>query len=190
MSQRVYDRREMPAGLGTVAFEGRAVGVRVDPVVVGANPTSREVVLRVPAVAVVAEDDNQHVVMVRQYRWAVQSWLWELPAGKVEGEESPVAAARRELEEETGWRGREWRLVGRFYPSPGYTEEAVFLFYARGLSPGRLGQDRDEAIEAVRWPVWRVRQALAAGEIQNGIAWLGLLWWLSEAGEARGAAQR
>lgn len=190
MSQSVYTRREMPGGLGTVAFQGRAVGVRVDPVAVGAIATSREVVLRVPAVAVVAEDDDQRVVMVRQYRWAVQSWLWELPAGKLEGDESPLAAARRELEEETGWTGREWTLVGRFYPSPGYTEEAVFLLYARGLAPGRARQDRDEAIEAVRWPVWRVRQAVSAGEIQNGIAWLGLLWWLSQVSEAPGAAQR
>ncbi|MBX5466554.1 MAG: NUDIX hydrolase [Firmicutes bacterium] len=169
--------REEAAGPGTVVFAGRTLAVRVDPVQIGGRATTREVVVRVPAVAVVAENANGAVLVIRQFRWAVGQWLWELPAGKVEAGESPEATARRELEEETGWRARIWEAVGRFFPSPGYTQEQVHLFYATDLHPGQAGGDADERVTVAFWDAQAVDAALAAGAVENGIAWLGLLWW-------------
>lgn len=169
---------EKANGEGIVRYSGKTLAVREDPVQVQGRATTREVVERVPAVAVIAEDSHQRILMIRQYRWPVQSWLWELPAGKIEANETERMAAERELREESGYLAAQWQLIHRFYPSPGYTNEEIFLFYARDLRHRRPDPDPDEEIHLALWDRETVQNALRDGDIHNGIAVAGLYWWL------------
>lgn len=105
------------------------------------------------AVAIAARDEEGRLLLVRQYRHAVGAWTRELPAGRLEGGESPLDAARRELEEETGHRAREWMLLRVITPAPGFCSERVHLFQALGLElvEGEpLARDPDEELELLR----------------------------------------
>lgn len=107
------------------------------------------------AVCVAALCDTGELILVRQYRHAAGEWMLELPAGRLEPGETGEEAARRELEEETGHRAREWRRVVEFLPAPGISSERLTLFLARGLEPvqqGRRPCDADEELELVRLP--------------------------------------
>ncbi len=167
---------EIRSGAGETVYQGRTLSVRVDPVTVNGRESMREVVERVPAVAVLAEF-QQRVAVIRQYRWAVGDWIWELPAGKVDPDEALAAAAERELGEETGIEADGFRQVCAFYPTPGYSSERVHIFHARVI---RLRPARPDEGEDISWQWWSaadVRVALAEGRVQNGIALVGLLWW-------------
>ena len=105
------------------------------------------------AVAIASRDAEGRILVVRQFRPAAGDWLEELPAGRLEPGEDPLAAARREFEEETGFRAAEWRPIRTFLPAPGFATERIFLFEARGLSPARddrLAADPDEELE-IAW---------------------------------------
>ncbi len=116
----------------------------------GGAPLLREIVRHGPSVVIVARDAGGRVLFERQWRAAVGETLWELPAGGVEPGESPLAAARRELAEETGYSARRWRRLGRFYSSPGFLVEELHVFLAARLAPGRARPEADEAIR-LRW---------------------------------------
>ncbi len=161
-------------------YRGKTISVRVDPVRVNNTMTTREVVVRVPAVAVIAETNEARLVVIRQHRWAVGQTLYELPAGKVDDGESAILAAKRELLEETGYGAERWQLVTTFYPSPGYTDEKVFLYYASGLSYTETRLDEDEEIETELWTRAQIEQFVRSPQEVNGIALIGLQWWLCQ----------
>ena len=101
------------------------------------------------AVAIAARNDRGELLVVRQYRHATGAWLTEIPAGRLEPNESPLAAAQRELEEETGYRAADWRLARTFFVAPGFCSERIWLFTATGceLVPGGgLSPDEDEEL--------------------------------------------
>jgi len=135
-------------------------------------------------VAILALDDQDRVLMVRQWRVAAGQALLEIPAGTLDvaddgSIEDPDLAARRELEEETGMRAGTWRLLARFYSAPGFTSELMHLYLATDLRPAdghRLGPDEDEHLLLDPMP-WR--EALAAaerGEVADAKSLVGLLW--------------
>ena len=113
----------------------------------------RDVVVHAPVAAVVALDRNEQLVLVRQRRVPVDATLLELPAGFMNPGESPLAAARRELAEETGLHGGEWAEISTFFTSAGFTDERVHLFLATGLDEGEATPDEDEELELVRVPL-------------------------------------
>jgi ADP-ribose pyrophosphatase len=135
-------------------YRGRIFDVARDVVRL---PSGREQMLEIVrhggAVAIAALDTDGLLLLVRQYRHAASDWLLEVPAGRVEPGEQAEAAARRELEEETGFRAARWSSLGSFWPAPGFCSERMSLFLARDLEPvgaGRLEPDPDEEIELVR----------------------------------------
>ena len=164
-------------------LRGRLITVRADKVRTPDNQLAeREVVLHPGAVAVLALDAADRVLMIRQYRHPVGRLLWEIPAGlrDVDGE-PPLATARRELLEEAGCRAGDWRVLADYYSSPGFSTERLRIYLARDLEIVPEA-DRDfvpEAEEAHLLTAWLpmeegVRKVLA-GELHNGVAALAIM---------------
>jgi ADP-ribose diphosphatase len=176
--------RETVVGSRTVHV-GHYLEIRVDDIVTpDGRRSSRDIVGHPGAVAILALDDEDRVLLVRQFRLAAGRTLLEIPAGTLDrseggGLEDPDLAARRELEEETGQRARSWRKLGAFWTAPGFATELMHLYLARDLTPAtedRLGPDADERLELERVP-WRDAVALAErGGVADAKSILGLFW--------------
>jgi 8-oxo-dGTP pyrophosphatase MutT (NUDIX family) len=163
-------------------YRGRIITLRKDIVTMpGGGESVREVVHHPGAVGVVAIDDQDRVVMLRQYRHPVGEHLWELPAGlrDVDGE-PPVETARRELAEEVQLAAERWSLLTTQYPTPGFCDELVLLYLAEGLSAADLPdgfvaehEELDMTVERV--PLADAVQWVFDGKVRNSLAVIGLL---------------
>ena len=153
-------------------YEGRLIGLTVERW--GAH--EREIVEHPGAVAVVAVDDEGYVTLVRQLREATRKRLLELPAGTAEPGEEPLTTAKRELHEECGLTGGEWRELAAFWTTPGFCRERMHLFLAEGVERGEAAPEEDEDLELVRWPVTEIRERLR--EIEDAKTLAGLLLYL------------
>ena len=111
---------------------------------------------------------NPWIVMERQYRHAANQFLWELPAGKIDAGEEPLAGAKRELAEETGYRAKKWRPLVEYYASPGFLGEAMKVFLAEGLEAGDAQPEEDEDIELRLVKLTDVLKMIEKGAIQDG----------------------
>jgi ADP-ribose pyrophosphatase len=155
---------------------GRVVDLGTETVLRPDGRTLELEVVRHPGgAAVVALDAERNVCLVRQYRHATGGWLWELPAGKLEPGEPPLAAARRELAEEAGLRARYWRVLGSVFSTPGFCDEEIHLYLARGLTAVATDHQEDELME-VHWLAYAdaLQQALD-GRLRDAKTVIGLL---------------
>jgi ADP-ribose pyrophosphatase len=135
----------------TVHFTGRVIRVTTDEVVLpNGHRSLLEVVHHPGGAATVALDGEQRICLLRQYRYVAGGWLWELPAGKLEPDEPPLATAQRELAEEAGVRAQHWRSLGTLLSSPGVFTERLHLFLATALTPAPSGHEAAEVIE-IHW---------------------------------------
>ncbi|RSD11444.1 NUDIX domain-containing protein [Amycolatopsis eburnea] len=158
---------------------GRVVGLRIDEVVMpGGATATREVIEHLGAVAIVALDDDQQVTLIHQYRHPIGHRLWELPAGLIDHVgEDPVGTARRELVEEVGLAAADWVTLVDVAASPGFTDEVVRVFLARGLSEvDREVLGEEEADLVIRkFPLAEAVRMALAGELVNGATVSGVL---------------
>jgi len=159
---------------GEVLFKGRLLRMERDTVrLPNGLQASREVVRHPGAVGIIALKD-QHVLLVRQYRYAIAQKTLEIPAGKLDPQEPPLDCAGRELREETGYRGT-MEHISTFYTTPGFTDEVMHLFLARDLVWDPLNPDDDEFIEVERIP-WDVAvQRAQQNEFKDAKTILGIL---------------
>ncbi len=157
-----------------IVYAGRLLSVTVERW----GTHEREIVEHPGAVAIVAVDRAGRVTLVRQLREATGGELLELPAGTLEPGESPLRTARRELAEETGLTGGEWREAASFWTTPGFCRERMTVFFAEGVEAGEASPDEDESFELVRWPVDEIAGRL--GEIEDAKSLAGLLLYLRE----------
>jgi ADP-ribose pyrophosphatase len=160
-----------------VVYEGRIVNLRIESVSLPNGKTVELELMRHPgAAAVAAVDDGGRVVLIRQYRHATGGYIWELPAGILNEEaEPPRACAARELREEVGLEAREWRALGMIYTTPGFCDERIHLFLARGLTQGDHERDHDEVIDEVRAvPIDEALAMIRRGDIVDGKTVAGL----------------
>ncbi len=136
----------------------------------------RDVVEHSGAVVVVPFVDKNHVLLVRQFRYAVKEHLWEIPAGTLEKGESWLGCARRELEEETGFRARRWKYLSRFYAAPGYSSEVMALYKAWDLRLSETHMDEDEFIETKEFSFEKAMELVRRGAIRDAKSLVGILW--------------
>ena len=161
-------------------YEGPLVKVRVDTVVQpDGSEAEREVVEHVGSVAIVAIDDEQRVLLIRQYRHPAGQYLWELPAGLCDKPgEPPLGTAQRELAEEAQLRAAAWRTLVDLRPSPGISTEICRVYQAEQLDTGeqRGGRPDEESELRSRWvPLRQAESDVLTGGITNGLAVAGLL---------------
>lgn len=157
-------------------FTGKIIRLTTETVRLPNGATAEfEIVHHPGGAAVVALDDTRRVCLLRQYRHALHAWLWELPAGKLDGREPPLACAQRELVEEAGRQARHWHALGRIVSSPGIFTEVIHLYLARELVPVAAQAEEHEVIE-VHWFEWPEALAMAGrGEIEDAKTLVGLL---------------
>jgi ADP-ribose diphosphatase len=164
-------------------FHGRIFSVASDRVKEpGGIVVQRDIVRHGGSVVILAVDDagpEPQVLLERQYRYAADAVLWELPAGSIDRAESPLAGAKRELLEETGYRAKKWSRALHFYPSPGFVDETMTIYLARGLTPGPARPEEDEFIACRLVPLSRALEMIQSGSIRDGKTVAGVLW-LSE----------
>jgi ADP-ribose diphosphatase len=160
-------------------YEGRLISVTLERW----GEYEREIVEHPGAVTIVAVDRDDYVTLVRQLREATRGELLELPAGTREPGESPLETARRELVEETGLTGGDWREVTAFWTTPGFTRERMTLFFAEGVEAGEAQPEKDESFEVVRWLVSEIDAQL--DEIEDAKTLAGLLLYLRGRSTAR-----
>jgi ADP-ribose pyrophosphatase len=138
----------------------------------------REIVLHPGAVVILAVDHQNRICLIRNRREAVGEELWEVPAGTLEGTEEPLTAAQRELQEETGFRARDWEKLAEFYPSPGVLSEKMHLYLAQNLEPGEQNLDVGERISAVEFiELPTALRWLQEGQLRDGKTLLAVLYW-------------
>jgi ADP-ribose pyrophosphatase len=159
-----------------VVFDGRLIKVRVDRIVEPAGKeATREIVMYPGAVCIVARPTSDRVILIRQYRHATGGELLEIPAGGLHPGEDPRQAAIRELEEETGYRATEMVERARFWTTPGFTTEFMYLFEASGLRKTQTNPDDDEVIEVDLVSRDEALRMIDDGRIQDAKSILGLL---------------
>lgn len=149
-------------------FKGRIINLRVDDVLLPNGSTSnREVVEHPGGVCVAALTENNEILMVRQFRYPYMQELLEIPAGKLNPGEEPGECGRRELIEETGAHTDELRSLGKLYPTPGYTDEIIHMYWARVTYTGNSNPDEDEFVECIKLPIEQAVKMVLSNEIRD-----------------------
>lgn len=167
----------------TLEFAGRVFSVRRDDVRLADGREVRFDIVEHPgSFAIAACPQPGQLVLVRQYRHAIGKWLWEIPAGTADGNETPIEGARRELAEETGYRAARLREIAWFYVTPGFCNERVHLVLAEDLSAGEQALDPDEAIDAQVFSLDDVRTMAERGEIVDAKTLLALYHFIAGIG--------
>ena len=157
-------------------FEGRVITVTLDRVELENGGTStREVVRHQGGAGVAALNDEGEIYLVRQYRYALDRELIEIPAGKLEKGEDPFEAAKRELGEECGLTADNYISLGQFFPTVGYDTEVIYTWVATGLHKTQMHLDADEFLTPDRVPLDKAYEMVMSGEIRDGKTIAGIL---------------
>jgi 8-oxo-dGTP pyrophosphatase MutT (NUDIX family) len=173
-------------------FEGPLFRVTRDKLIEpGGKEAMRDVVRHNGSAVVLAVDNSKDkkdpwIVMERQYRHAANRFLWEVPAGKLEPGEDPLEGAKRELEEETGYRAKKWTELVEYYASPGFLGESMKVFLAEGLLPGDSRPEEDELIEMRLVKLSELLKTIEKGGIMDGKTLSGVLLYARMLGRKRG----
>lgn len=187
--QRLHDEPENPEVLeSSTVFEGRVWNVLSQTFAYGSETITRDYVQHTGAVAVLALDDEDRMLLIRQYRHPVRYREWEIPAGLLdEPGEPPLRAAQRELAEEADLTAENWSVLSEFYTSPGGSDEAIRIYLARDLAASDAVFERtdEEADIEVLWvPIDEVVDAVLSRRVQNPSLCIGAL--AAHAGRERG----
>lgn len=151
-------------------FDGVILHVFKDTVQLpNGHPATREVIRHVGAVGVIPVTDDGKVIIEQQFRYPLNSVITEIPAGKLDSfTEDRLSAAKRELEEETGYTAEEWIPIGDFHPTPAYCDERITLYLAKGLHQGQRHLDEDEFLNFEAVPLAELLADVMEGRITDG----------------------
>ena len=160
-------------------FQGKILSLRVDDALSEkGTPCKREIVEHSGGVCVLPVQ-NGRMLLVRQYRYAYGEYTYEIPAGKREAEEEPLLCGKRELQEETGFTAEEWVSFGSIYPSPGYTNEIIYIYLAKGLTAGETHFDEDECIDTLWVSKAQAIEMIQSGEITDAKTVIAILRYIA-----------
>jgi ADP-ribose pyrophosphatase len=171
---KIKPGKPAPVSSSEVAYKGPLFSVFKERVhEPGVEPVDRDIIRHNGSVVILAVDDSKSrkdplIVIERQYRHAAGQYLYEVPAGKVDGDEERLAAAKRELIEETGFRAKKWTKLTRYFASPGFLGEWMQVFLAEGLTPGEAQPEPDERLQIFLAPLSEILRLIDAGEIRDG----------------------
>jgi len=172
-----------------VSYRGPVFHVTTDQVLEpGGVRARRDIVRHSGSIVVMAVDERggePRILLERQYRHAAASIMWELPAGRIDEGERELAAARRELLEETGYRARRWKRILHFYVSPGFLDETMTIYLATGLTAGIAQPEEDEKIEIEFTPLSAALGMIDRGVIRDAKSMVGVLWLARARGKTR-----
>jgi ADP-ribose pyrophosphatase len=161
-------------------YSGPVFWISSDQVVEpGGIKARRDIVHHTGSVVVLALEESgpeSQILLERQYRHAVRDYLWELPAGRIDEGETELAAAKRELLEETGYTAKSWRRILKFYVSPGFLDEYMAVYLARQLRAGVAQPEADEKIEQKLVPLSQALQMALSGKIRDAKTLSSVLW--------------
>lgn len=162
-------------------FQGRVFNIHLDTVRLQDNTTStREVVEHHGGVAVLALDENDNLLMVEQYRYGADRVMLELPAGKIDPGESPETCGVRELEEETGYQAEKFMPFGKFYPTPAYDTETIYLYVAEDLVKTEQNLDPGEFIDVKKVPFAQAVELCKNGTIEDAKTTIAILRYAAQ----------
>ncbi len=166
-----------------LAYKGKVFSVFTDKVEEpGGDINVRDVIRHNGSVVILAVDESKNpndpdIIFERQYRHAAGQFLIELPAGRVEPKEASLAAAKRELIEETGYRAKRWTFLTKYFASPGFLGEWMQIYLARDIRDGAATPEPDENIEVFRLPLSEALALIAANKIHDGKTLIGLMFY-------------
>jgi ADP-ribose pyrophosphatase len=159
-------------------FKGRVFGVRRDRIrEPGGIVATREIITHHGSIVVLPVFPDGSILLIRQYRYAAQSFLWELVAGHLEPGESKLRGAHRELIEETGYTSKKMRLLLEIFPSPGFVTEKMWIFLATGLTEGVARPEDDEKITSKRISLAAAEKMIRGGSIRDAKSVAGILFY-------------
>lgn len=159
-------------------YSGRVFGVRRDRVVEpGGSPVTRDIVTHNGSVVLLPVFPDGRLLLVRQYRHTANRFLWELVAGRIERGESPRAAARRELLEETGYTARRLRKLLDVFPTPGFVSERMLIYLAEELKAGAARPEADERIVARSFSLRELETMMRGGALRDAKSIAGILYY-------------
>lgn len=150
-----------------VAYDGKMLHVYNDAVEIGGRKTHREVVLHPGAAAIIPVTAEGEIIFVRQWRYAAEAALLEIPAGKIDPGEDPDTCAARELTEETGCIAGKMTKLGAVFTTPGFCNEKIHLYLAEDLRPAEQHLDTDEFLDVIRIPKGEVFRMVREGELED-----------------------
>jgi ADP-ribose pyrophosphatase len=163
-----------------IVYHGPVFWVTTDDVQEpGGVRARRDIIHHTGSVVVLAVDESgpePRVLLERQYRHAAKSYLWELPAGRIDPGEKPLPAAKRELLEETGYTAKNWRRILNFYASPGFVAETMSVYLATGLRSGKAQPEDDEVIQMRMLPLPTALRMVLRGTIRDAKTISSVLW--------------
>jgi ADP-ribose pyrophosphatase len=163
-----------------LSYKGKVFNVYTDTVIEpGGHRNRRDVIRHNGSVVILAVDESKNaadpeVILERQYRHAAGQFLIELPAGRRDPGEAPLAAAKREMIEETGFRAKKWTLLQKYFASPGFLGEWMQIYLAQELREGEARPELDEQIEILRVPLSEAMRMIAENKIHDGKTLIGL----------------
>lgn len=157
-------------------FQGRIIRlVDRDLVLPNGRRTTFSIVEHPGAVAIVPVHANGDVVLLKQFRPSIGEEIFEIPAGTIEKGEAPLATAKREIIEETGFKAKQWSKIAEFFTAPGFCTELMHVYVARGLSPAHADGDADEVIRPVRMSLDAALKLIRSKKIRDAKSIAGLL---------------
>ena len=159
----------------TIVYRGNVFTlVRENVTLENGTTTDVEFIEHPGAAAIIPMLSDTRVVLLRQYRHALKSYIWEIPAGTLDPQEEIISCAKRELTEETGFSAAQWHRLGEITPVPGYSDERIHIFLATDLQPADRHLDADEVIEVKEVDFFKALEMIGNGQIQDAKSIAGL----------------